>query len=76
MGTCGYGEEDWMMIEGGWTYMGKSRRVVKRHYFVDGQFLCGRSGGMSDGVLDAWNDDTPRNCAVCRRKLAKLREEE
>lgn len=46
----------------------------KWHYFdVAGRSLCGRWLTMSRAGLETGNDDSPDNCLVCRRKLAKLK---
>ena len=52
----------------GWARVDYSR---KWHYFVDGRSLC-RSYGVFDKVsLEQGNDNSPDNCAICKRKLAK-----
>jgi len=43
----------------------------KWHYFVDRQSLCGKWAVFSDDDLETGSDDSPDNCAVCKRKLAK-----
>ena len=62
-----------MTEQEGWTWLTNSR---KWHYFKGSRrSLCGRfllMGKMDD--LEEGNDDSPDNCAACRRKLAKIRE--
>jgi len=52
----------------GWGWPANSR---KAHYFVDGLSLCGRWGYF--GEVEQGNDDSPDNCAVCKRLLKKRR---
>lgn len=51
----------------GWGFPGRSK---KAHYFVDSMSLC-RKWGFYYGSLEQGNDDSPDNCAACRRELAK-----
>lgn len=55
-------------VNEGWCQPWKSR---KWHYFRNGRSLCGKWG--FPGRLTAGMDDSPDNCAVCKRKrLAEL----
>lgn len=56
----------------GWGWPVQSRRA---HYFVGTRALCGR-WGLYMGHLEAGNDNSPDNCAACKRKLAALRAKE
>lgn len=51
----------------GWTWLKNSR---KWHYFVDKRSLCGKWQVVADDDLEQGNDDSPDNCAACKRKLA------
>lgn len=51
----------------GWGFPTLSR---KAHYFVDTMSLC-RKYGFYRGPLEQGNDDSPDNCAVCMKRLAK-----
>ncbi len=48
----------------------------KWHYFKDHRALCGRYMRFSDSDLEQGNDNSPDNCAECRRRLLKFREKE
>lgn len=52
----------------GWTYLLNSR---KWHYFINGISLCRKFMLISRPELEQGNDDSPDNCAACRKKLAK-----
>jgi len=55
------------MNKQGWTWLTNAK---KRHYFVNKLSLCGRYAlfvHSQDGYDD--NDDSPDNCAACKRKL-------
>ncbi len=54
----------------GWGFPAKSR---KAHYFVDGISLCGK--WMFFGELEQGNDNSPDNCATCKKKLLKRKGE-
>lgn len=64
--TCG-----WMSkrFEEGWGWPTASR---KAHYFVNATSLCGR-WGIFRGELYQGNDDSPDNCAECKRLLEERR---
>lgn len=47
----------------------------KWHYFVDHRALCGRWMRFGDDDLEQGNDDSVDNCAECKRRLAKLRQQ-
>lgn len=53
----------------GWGFPWNSR---KAHYFINGRSLCNR--WLYTGALEQGNDDSPDNCAICKRKLKKRRE--
>ena len=56
-------------INEGWTWLVNSR---KWHYFTQDKLsLCGKFMLLSLGALEAGNDDSPDNCAACKKKLAK-----
>jgi hypothetical protein len=54
----------------GWTYLLNSR---KWHYFTDeeNKSLCGKFMLLSLPELEQGNDESPDNCAACKRALAK-----
>lgn len=52
----------------GWTWLGNSR---KWHYFVGDRSLCRKWGLFATPKLQQGNDDSPDNCAECRRRLKK-----
>ncbi len=54
----------------GWGVPGTGRRIRKAHYFVDGRSLC-REWRFSRGPLGHGNDESPDNCAECKRTLLK-----
>lgn len=56
----------------GWNYMVNS---PKWHYFIEGRSLCDRwlGLGLSGFDDDPLSDNHPSNCAVCAKKVAKLR---
>lgn len=56
----------------GWNWLMNSR---KWHYFVDKSSLCGKWAILNDDDLEIGSDDSPDNCAVCRRKLEKRKVE-
>lgn len=58
-------------VHRGWGFPLNSK---KAHYFINGQSLCHK--WLYLGALEDTNDDSPDNCAVCRRKLLKIREKE
>lgn len=57
----------------GWGGLVNSR---KWHYFKGIKSLCGRWMCLSLVDLEQGNDDSPSNCAACRKKLKKLQEKE
>ncbi len=58
----------------GWNYLTNS---PKWHYFVDGQSMCGRwlGLGLNDCNDDPKTDNSPDNCAACKKKVVKRRAE-
>ena len=46
----------------------------KWHYFRDGRSLCGRWVRFSNNGLEQGMDNSPDNCAECRRRLLKEQE--
>ena len=50
----------------GWGFPLLSR---KAHYFMRGRSLCGKWGFF--GEVEPGNDDSPDNCAECKKKLQK-----
>lgn len=59
------------MTQEGWSPLDNSR---KWHYFVDRRSLCGSWAIMGKTELKQGDDDSPDNCAACKRKLAKRKE--
>lgn len=61
------------MSKEGWGHIHNSR---KWHYFRERQSLCNK-WGIFPGIieLEQGNDDSSDNCAACKRKLAKEREQ-
>jgi len=57
----------------GWTWLSNSR---KWHYFVNGQSLCRKwtLWGWKSHDYELGNDNSPDNCAECRRRLKKRHE--
>ncbi|MGB9825256.1 MAG: hypothetical protein ACPLRU_01170 [Desulfofundulus sp.] len=53
----------------GWAWLINSR---KWHYFIDGKSLCGKYLLIGSPELEQGNDDSPENCAACRKALKKL----
>lgn len=51
----------------GWTWLSNS---TKWHYFVDGISLCGKWRLLVTGDLEQGKDDSPDNCAACKKKKA------
>ena len=57
----------------GWNWIHNS---PKWHYFVEGHSLCGRwfSLGLGNSCDDdPATDNSPDNCAACKRKIVKRR---
>jgi len=54
----------------GWGFPNNSR---KAHYFVDSMSLC-RRYGFYYGDLELGNNNSPDNCSVCAKLLAKREE--
>ena len=63
--TEGWG---WLILAGSWS------GTKKWHYFVDGKSLCGKYMTLGQIELEQGNDDSPDNCAECRRRLLKRKE--
>ena len=58
-------------VREGWAMVMYSR---KWHYFgKDGRSLCRGFGNFGSVPLSQGNDDSPDNCAMCKRKLLKRR---
>lgn len=54
----------------GWTWI---RNSPKWHYFVDKLSLCRKFMLLQQpNDFEQGNNDSPDNCALCRKKLAKL----
>lgn len=51
----------------GWAWPANAR---KAHYYVNHRSLCCK-WGMLGTHFEQGNDDSPSNCAECRRKLAE-----
>ena len=64
-------ERESAMKKEGWGFLFNSR---KWHYFRGGMSLCGKWGLLSSDALEQGNDNSPENCAACKRK--RLREVE
>jgi hypothetical protein len=54
-------------LKEGWGFPGKSN---KAHYFIEGRSLC-RKWGFYLGELEQGKDESPDNCAECKRALTK-----
>lgn len=52
----------------GWHRPGNSR---KWHYYRDYRSLCGATLMFFSGPFEQGQDDSPDNCAACRRKREK-----
>lgn len=57
-------------IKEGWAPCYGSR---KWHYFVEGRSLCRNFGLLGRVELEQGLDNSPDNCAVCRKKLEKIK---
>ena len=58
------------MADTGWTNFGGQSR--KWHYIgEDGRSLCGKWAAWTRGPFEQGMDESPDNCAACRRRLAK-----
>jgi len=60
-------------IKEGWTWLFNAR---KWHYFRNGESLCRKWMIWNSGDLELENDDSPDNCATCRKKLKKIKNED
>lgn len=67
------------MTKEGWTWI---HDTTEWHYFVDSDLtrydkesLCGRYALLDDDDLEQRNDDSPDNCAACKRKLKTRKEQ-
>jgi len=60
-----------MSEQEGWTWLINSR---KWHYFVGPRSLCRRWALVGNPELEKGNDDSPDNCAACKRKLAERKQ--
>lgn len=59
------------MMDEGWVWFLNSR---KAHYIgSDGRSLCGKWAYLGSS-FEQGKDNSPDNCASCKRKLKKLRE--
>lgn len=56
----------------GWWWPLNAR---KAHYMVSARSLCGKWGTFLNPDYAQGNDDSPDNCARCRRLLAKRKAE-
>ncbi|MFA5559935.1 MAG: hypothetical protein WDA59_10885 [Methanofastidiosum sp.] len=56
------------MQKEGWTWLSNS---PKWHYFRNGQSLCGKWGLLGNHELEQGKNNSPDNCAICRKKLEK-----
>ncbi len=52
----------------GWTWLINS---TKWHYFRNSRSLCGKFALLSSTSLEQGNDNSPDNCAPCKRALLK-----
>jgi hypothetical protein len=55
-----------IIMEEGW---GWPRISKKWHYFINKRSLCGRFAFF--GELEAGNNESPDNCADCKKRLTK-----
>lgn len=56
----------------GWNWLFNSS---KWHYFREGRSLCGKWMTLGNPEYQQGNDNSPDNCAACKRKLLKEREQ-
>lgn len=60
------------MRKTGW---GLIQGAKKYHYFdTEGRSLCGRVLKFTDAGLEDSNDESPDNCAECKRRIKAWRE--
>jgi len=65
--------EDMKTEKEGWAYVHYLYGVTRKaHYIKDNRSLCGRYIWLGD--VEEGKDDSPDNCASCKRKLKKLKE--
>lgn len=57
----------------GWLLLANSR---KWHYFISGRSLCREWMVIRRVDYELGNDDSPDNCKICQKKLAKLKAKE
>lgn len=57
----------------GWGWAFNAR---KAHFYVNGLSLCGRWVIFGGSGLELGNDNSPDNCATCKKKLAAKKERE
>lgn len=57
-------------LKEGWTFVIGS---PKWHYIKDHRSICGRWLMPGNPTLEQGNDDSPDNCASCRKKLEKTK---
>lgn len=50
----------------GWTKFSNS---TKWHYLRGGTSLCGKFMALGNPATELGNDESPDNCAACKRKL-------
>ncbi len=54
------------MSKDGWWWPANAR---KAHYMIAGRSLCGEWGCLGNAHPEQGNDDSPDNCAECKRRL-------
>ena len=52
----------------GWTWL---TNAIKWHYFREGQSLCKKYMLLGSGELELGNNNSPDNCAACKKVLIK-----
>ena len=65
-----------MSADEGWSSLGRRSAKAKWHYFRDGRSLCGKRTippwWGDHPSLSRGFDDSPDNCAECKRRRAKM----
>jgi len=60
--------------EEGWAFVHYATGVTKKAHYIrkDCRTLCGRYAWLGD--VEQGNDESPDNCAECKKRLRKLKE--
>ena len=66
-------ESEEMTAKEGWAFVfGAGFASKKAHYIKDSRSLCGRYTWFGD--VEQGKDESPDNCAECKRRLKKLKD--